>query len=59
MIETDLFFAIGVMSIIWYFIWEMSVYESPAVHPTITESERNYIQQSIGDHKIQVTAIFE
>ena len=46
------------MSIIWYLIWEIFAYESPAVHPTISESERNFIQQSIGDETIEVSNSF-
>ena len=44
------------MSILWYVIWEIFVYESPAVHPTISENERNYIEESIADSKIEVIA---
>ena len=43
------------MSIIWYVIWETFSYESPAVHPTITEKERNFIEQSIGDENVEVS----
>ena len=44
----------GTMSILWYFIWEIFVYESPAMHPTISERERDYIERSIGDETIEV-----
>lgn len=53
---TDLFYVAGTMSILWYVIWEIFVYESPAVHPTISENEKNYIECSIADNKIEVTA---
>jgi hypothetical protein len=42
------------MSILWYFLWEIFVYESPAMHPTISKHERDYIEGSIGDKKIEV-----
>ena len=48
------FCVLGMMSILWYFIWEIFAYESPAMHPTISEHERNYIEGSIGDEKIEV-----
>lgn len=35
-------------------------YESPAAHPTITEEERKYIEESIGEtaqHSVTVSAI--
>ena len=46
------------MSILWYIIWEIFAYESPAVHPTISESERNYIEESISDEKIEVWDVY-
>lgn len=53
---TLLLYVSGTMSILWYVIWEIFVYESPAVHPTISENERNYIERSIADSKIEVIA---
>lgn len=47
------------MSILWYVIWEIFAYESPAVHPTISESERNYIEGSIADKKIEVRITYD
>lgn len=32
----------------WYCFWFLVSYESPAAHPTITEEERKYIEESIG-----------
>ena len=40
---------IGVFGIVWYMFWILVSYESPAVHPTITEEERCYIEESIGE----------
>lgn len=46
----------------WYCFWLLVSYESPAAHPTITDEERKYIEESIGEsaqHSISVrTAIF-
>ena len=33
----------------WYIFWVLVSYESPAVHPTITDEERCYIEESIGE----------
>lgn len=33
----------------WYCFWFLVSYESPAAHPTITEEERTYIEESIGE----------
>lgn len=42
------------MSILWYVMWEIFAYESPTAHPTISEFEKDYIERSIGDEKIEV-----
>lgn len=46
----------------WYCFWLLVSYESPAAHPTITDEERKYIEESIGEsaqHSISVrTVIF-
>lgn len=39
----------GVFGIIWYTFWLLLAYDSPAVHPTISEEERTYIETSIGE----------
>lgn len=39
----------GVFGIIWYIFWLLLAYNSPAIHPTISEEERTYIEASIGE----------
>lgn len=39
----------GTFGIFWYMFWILVSYESPAEHPTITEEERRYIEESIGE----------
>ncbi|KTF91680.1 hypothetical protein cypCar_00012245 [Cyprinus carpio] len=39
----------GVFGIIWYSFWLLLAYDSPAIHPTISEEERTYIETSIGE----------
>lgn len=39
----------GSFGIVWYFFWILVSYESPATHPTITQEERTYIEESIGE----------
>ena len=34
---------------VWYLFWILVSYESPAEHPTITDEERTYIEESIGE----------
>ncbi|KAK3548793.1 hypothetical protein QTP70_020680 [Hemibagrus guttatus] len=45
----SVFYIYGVFGIIWYTFWLLLAYESPAVHPTISEEERTYIETSIGE----------
>ncbi|KAK1789886.1 hypothetical protein P4O66_015767, partial [Electrophorus voltai] len=39
----------GSFGILWYMFWILVSYESPAEHPTITDEERRYIEESIGE----------
>lgn len=39
----------GCFGIFWYMFWIFVSYESPAEHPTITDEERCYIEESIGE----------
>lgn len=46
----------GVFGIIWYVLWLLLAYGSPAEHPTITEEERTYIETAIGEKVHQMSA---
>ncbi|KAG5264170.1 hypothetical protein AALO_G00272920 [Alosa alosa] len=46
---SSVFYLYGCFGIFWYMFWILVSYESPAVHPTITEEERTYIEESIGE----------
>lgn len=39
----------GCFGIFWYMFWILVSYESPADHPSITDEERVYIEESIGE----------
>lgn len=39
----------GTFGVMWYCFWILVSYESPAAHPTITDEERKYIEESIGE----------
>ncbi|XP_070199239.1 vesicular glutamate transporter 1-like [Littorina saxatilis] len=43
------FYVFGVMGVIWSVIWYFYSWEKPACHPFISEAERIYIEDSIGD----------
>ncbi|KAJ8381278.1 hypothetical protein SKAU_G00020560 [Synaphobranchus kaupii] len=46
---SSVFYIYGVFGIIFYMFWLILAYESPAVHPTISEEERTYIETTIGE----------
>ncbi|XP_019406623.1 PREDICTED: vesicular glutamate transporter 1 isoform X2 [Crocodylus porosus] len=46
---SSVFYVYGSFGILWYLFWLMVSYESPAQHPTITEEEQRYIEESIGE----------
>uniref|UniRef100_A0A674HGA5 Solute carrier family 17 member 6 n=1 Tax=Taeniopygia guttata TaxID=59729 RepID=A0A674HGA5_TAEGU len=46
---SSVFYVYGSFGIVWYMFWLLVSYESPAKHPTITDEERRYIEESIGE----------
>ncbi|XP_066463914.1 vesicular glutamate transporter 1 [Eleutherodactylus coqui] len=46
---SSVFYVYGSFGIFWYMFWIIVSYESPAQHPTISEEERKYIEESIGE----------
>ncbi|KAM7414738.1 hypothetical protein PAMA_019511 [Pampus argenteus] len=46
---SSVFYVYGTFGLIWYMFWILVSYESPAEHPTITDEERRYIEESIGE----------
>ncbi|KAG8438344.1 hypothetical protein GDO86_008869 [Hymenochirus boettgeri] len=46
---SSVFYVYGCFGIVWYLFWILVSYESPAKHPTITDEERTYIEESIGE----------
>jgi hypothetical protein len=43
------FYFYGIIGLIWSVYWWYFSYERPAIHPKISESERIYIEESIGE----------
>lgn len=39
----------------WYVLWLLLAYGSPAEHPTITDEERTYIETAIGETTNQMS----
>ncbi|XP_060862600.1 sialin-like [Metopolophium dirhodum] len=44
----NVFYFFGIVSIIWFIIWCMFVYNDPNSHPFISDEERDYLKRSIG-----------
>ncbi|XP_068595981.1 vesicular glutamate transporter 3 [Brachionichthys hirsutus] len=57
----SVFYVYGVFGIIWFVLWLLLAYASPAEHPTITEEERTYIETTVGEtiHQISATEKFK
>uniref|UniRef100_A0A8D3EAJ6 Solute carrier family 17 member 8 n=1 Tax=Scophthalmus maximus TaxID=52904 RepID=A0A8D3EAJ6_SCOMX len=57
---SSVFYIYGVFGIIWYVMWLLLAYGSPAEHPTITDEERMYIETTIGEtiNQLSVTEKF-
>ncbi len=43
------FYFYGIVGMLWFVFWWFFSYERPATHPSITEEERIYIEESIGE----------
>ncbi|XP_063845764.1 LOW QUALITY PROTEIN: sialin-like [Scylla paramamosain] len=42
------FYVQGGLSLLWYILWLIFVYDSPAQHPRISRAEKKYIEESLG-----------
>ncbi|XP_064652754.1 sialin-like isoform X2 [Lineus longissimus] len=45
----SVFYVFGSFACVWFIFWMLLVYDSPSVHPWISEEEKVYIISSIGD----------
>lgn len=45
----SVFYVYGSFGMVWYIFWLLVSFESPAKHPTITEEEKTYIEEAIGE----------
>ena len=42
-------FCAGIIGMVWWVLWMFLVAETPAVHPRISDIERRYINQCLGN----------
>ena len=45
----------GVLGCLWFVLWMLTVHDSPAQHPRISQAERHYIESSVGQRKVGMT----
>lgn len=45
---------VGAAGILWFVAWQLIVHESPSVHPTISEEEKNYIERSFDKGNVRI-----
>lgn len=43
----------GIIAAVWCLLWIVLVYDSPLKHPRISESEKKYILEALGDKVYQ------
>ncbi|XP_065071186.1 vesicular glutamate transporter 1-like [Rhopilema esculentum] len=47
----SVFYVFGAVGLLWFFVWCLAIHPTPTQHPTISGSEREYIEKSIADVK--------
>lgn len=45
----SVFYITGIIGLLWNVCWTYLIYDSPRTHPTITEKELKYIENSLGN----------
>lgn len=45
----SIFYVFGIIGMVWWVLWMFLVAETPAVHPRISDIERRYINQCLGN----------
>ena len=53
----SVFYIMGISGIVWFGIWTLFVFDTPALHPRIEAKELAYIQNSIGLQKSEASYI--
>lgn len=43
----------GMTGSVWFILWMLLVWETPAAHPRISQAERRYIEESLGESLIK------
>lgn len=44
----SIFHHLGIVGILWFFLWMTQTADRPSVHPTISDKEKVFIESSIG-----------
>lgn len=51
------YYLVGIFGLIWFIFWQYYVYDSPAQHPYIDLSEKNFILTSLGSSEIKLVCL--
>lgn len=46
------FYIFGGLGVVWFMVWLFVVYDTPALHPYISNQEKNYIISQVGDNHL-------
>ena len=57
----SIFYVQGGLSVLWYILWLIFVYDSPSLHPRISRTEKQMIESSLGtgasNEKVRIASI--
>jgi len=53
----SVFYITGSIGLLWHICWTYLVYDSPRIHPTITEKELKYIENSLGNSIVKNVSV--
>lgn len=53
----SVFYITGLIGLLWHGLWTYVVYDSPNTHPTISEKERKYIDESLGNDVVKNVSV--
>ncbi|VVC32474.1 Major facilitator superfamily,Major facilitator superfamily domain [Cinara cedri] len=49
----SVFYITGLIGLLWHGLWTYLIYDTPGIHPTISEKERKYIEDSLGNDVVK------
>jgi len=53
----SVFYITGFIGLLWHGFWTYLIYDSPSAHPTISEKEQKYIEDSLGNSIVKSKSV--